>query len=58
MSNIFIINGYPDSGKTLFAQYCKEIIREKIPLATIQTTSVIDPLKEIALELGWNGEKR
>lgn len=57
MSNIFIINGYPGSGKTLFAEYCKEIIREKIPLATIQTMSVINPIKEIALKLGWNGEK-
>lgn len=57
MSNIFIINAYPGAGKSLFARYCKEIIQEKYPICFIHTISVIDPIKEIAAQLGWSGEK-
>ncbi len=49
---VFIINGYPQSGKDTFVKYCKEIIGKKVYLK-----SSIDNEKTIATICGWNGIK-
>lgn len=54
---IFIVNGYPGSGKTLFQEYCYSILHEKFSHCVILRTSVIDPVKAIARMIGWDGDK-
>jgi hypothetical protein len=54
---IFIVNGYPGSGKTLFQEYCYSILHEKFAHCVILRTSVIDPVKVIARRIGWDGNK-
>ena len=49
---IIIVNGYPESGKTQFGKFCKEIYK-----ARCEERSSIDKVKEIAKTCGWNGEK-
>lgn len=51
--NIFIINGSGGVGKDTFVEYCKNIIGEKY----VYIFSTIDPIKEIAYLIGWDGIK-
>ena len=55
MSKIFVINGRPESGKTTFERYCKKILEDKN--YSVGIISTIDPIKDIAVTLGWNGRK-
>ena len=52
-----MVNGYPGVGKTLFAEYSDSILKEKIKDCRILRTSVVDPVKDICLDIGWNGIK-
>lgn len=54
---IFIVNGYPQSGKTLFAEYADEILKQEFQGCVIIRTSVIDPVKYVASKIGWDGNK-
>ena len=51
MKHIFVLNGHPCSGKTTFGR----ILSEYIPCKHI---SIIDPVKEIAQQLGWNPQSK
>lgn len=48
---LIILNGGPTSGKDTFVELCK-----KTPFTIIHRSSV-EPIKEIAYKLGWDGEK-
>lgn len=50
---VFIINGRGGSGKDTFIEYFSEQAGKNFVL----NISTIDYIKEIAKELGWNGEK-
>lgn len=51
--NIYIINGYPKSGKSLFVKMCQYFSNGRV-----EELSTIDRIKEIAsTSFGWNGEK-
>lgn len=49
---IIIINGFPQSGKSCFEDYCIAAN----PLY-VHKFSTIDPIKTLAKQIGWNGEK-
>lgn len=51
-SNVFIMNGYPGSGKTSFENFVAE---ELGPGAKVLST--ITPIKELAKQIGWDGTK-
>lgn len=52
---VFVINGYPRSGKDTFITYCKNLLSEKdIPAYDFST---ITPIKLAARQFGWNGQK-
>ena len=50
---IVIVNGRPGSGKTTFEEFCREILGD--PYCEMRST--IDKVKDIAYQIGWNGEK-
>ena len=50
---VVIVNGKPESGKTIFENICKEILGH----AYCEQRSTVDKIKEIAREGGWNGKK-
>ena len=50
--HIYIVNGYPQSGKTTF----EDMVFEEIT-GWGYTISAVDPAKDIAMCYGWNGEK-
>lgn len=50
---VVIVNGKPESGKTTFEKLAKEILGE----AFCEQRSTVDRVKEIAIEIGWNGVK-
>lgn len=52
--NIFTINGLPGSGKDQFVKFCQNVIGE----AKCLNISTVDYVKEIAKDLGWDGQKR
>lgn len=57
MNNIkvYIVNGFPESGKTTFEDKTIELLKEcKIHGFRFST---IDGVKELAKEIGWNGVK-
>lgn len=54
---MIMVNGYPGMGKTLFAEYCDKILKEKFEYCYILKTSVVDPIKKICSRMGWNGTK-
>jgi len=57
MKNILIvINGEPENGKDKFVEFCAEYI-EKTHAIEVHNESSIDPSKQAARILGWNGEK-
>lgn len=51
--NVYIINGYPGSGKTTFEQNVQRILGD----TNCKIYSTIDRVKEIAVECGWDGTK-
>ncbi len=51
MLRIFVINGYPQSGKDTFAQFCSEVHPNTHQLWTST------PVKDAFTLLGWKGEK-
>lgn len=54
---IFVINGSGGSGKDTFVNLVYAIIKEVYPNQMVDATSTIDPIKDIAKRMGWNGEK-
>lgn len=50
---VFIINGRGGSGKDTFVQF----FSEQAGTHFVQNFSTVDYVKDIAYELGWNGEK-
>lgn len=50
---IYIVNGFPGSGKTLFENYVCQFMSPGCG----SILSTIDPVKKIATICGWNGEK-
>lgn len=55
MTKAYVVNGHPLSGKTKFEEYCQKVLLEKG--YTVGIFSTIDPVKEIAILLGWDGVK-
>lgn len=51
--SVYIINGSPGSGKTTFCQKVIDIVGKNWGFEL----STVDLVKEIATDLGWNGEK-
>lgn len=50
---VYIINGYPHSGKTYFARQVIDCMGEE----NAKLFSSVDTVKEIAYVAGWNGDK-
>lgn len=50
---IIIINGYPESGKDTFVNFCKDIVGE----AFVKNISTVDFVKNVAILCGWDGTK-
>lgn len=51
--NIFIVNGAPGVGKTTFENAVRDILGQ----SKVFILSTIDPIKEMAKVIGWNGAK-
>ena len=49
---VYVVNGFPGSGKTTFEQKIKEMTSYKCKII-----STVDFVKEIAKECGWDGSK-
>ena len=56
MKYVIIVNGKPQSGKTMFEHYCRQYL-DDIEYAQCHIISSIDPIKAIYRKLGWDGEK-
>lgn len=56
MKYVVIVNGKPESGKTMFEHYCRQYL-DDIEYARCHIVSTIDPIKNIYKKLGWDGEK-
>ena len=56
MKYIVIVNGKPKSGKTTFERECINYI-DKNEIASGHMISSIGPIKDIYMQLGWNGVK-
>lgn len=55
---IVIINGCAKSGKDTFVNFCQELSnKNEDGTKRIYNRSTIDPIKELALQIGWDGEK-
>ena len=50
---VFIVNGMPRAGKSTFVAMCRAYKGYK----AAQEYSTVDYVKDLAMELGWNGEK-
>ena len=53
---IFIMNGQGGSGKTTFEKFVKSYAWNTF-FKEITITSIIDPIKEVAKGVGWDGAK-
>ena len=53
---IFIMNGQGGSGKTTFEKFVKSYAWNTF-FKEITITSIIDPIKQVAKGVGWNGAK-
>lgn len=53
---IFVINGFPRSGKDTFVDFCKEYTGTN-STGSCLNISTVDMVKRIAKECGWDGEK-
>ena len=51
---IYIINGFPRSGKDVFCEYVNKIMGTPVEGTIIST---VDPIKNIAKQIGWDGKK-
>ena len=51
---IYVVNGFPESGKTTFEEYCKSQLKPKYQTYIFST---ITNVKKIAEEIGWDGRK-
>ena len=51
---IYIVNGFPGSGKTTFEHYAMHLVNFPVCACSIST---IDIVKTIAYDLGWDGTK-
>lgn len=52
---IYIVNGYPGAGKTTFEENAINILKENNKEGF--SISTIDDIKEIAMNIGWDGRK-
>lgn len=52
---VFVINGYPKSGKDQFVQYCKESCGNNYIIINLVTST---PAKEALKCLGWDGKEK
>lgn len=50
-TQVIVINGAPQSGKSTFVEMCKSFY------PYVYEFSTVDLVKQIATQLGWNGEK-
>lgn len=50
---IIVVNGYPESGKDTFVNFCRNIVGE----AYCKNISTVDFVKYIAAKCGWDGTK-
>lgn len=50
---IYVVNGYPGVGKTTF----ERIVQNVLGSNRVTIWSTIDPIKSIARDLGWDGQK-
>ena len=48
----FVVNGYPKSGKDTFMELCSAHSK-----AIVRCISIVDFIKDLALEFGWNFQK-
>lgn len=51
MTKVIVINGYPESGKDVFVEMCRELYPNSYNL------HASDPAKDALVEVGWDGEK-
>lgn len=56
IKHVIIVNGAPESGKTSFHEFCEEYISDA-ELGESLLDSSINPIKDVARMLGWDGEK-
>lgn len=49
----FIIGGFPQSGKSLFVEQCRQLLGYEWSM----DLSTIDLVKQLAIEAGWDGSK-
>jgi len=54
LKKIIVINGSGGSGKDTLVEVIKDILNENI---IVKNISSIDPIKEIAKKIGWNGKR-
>src|SRR6185369_5554100 len=52
---LIVVNGYPQSGKDTFVNYCRKYLEDK-DFHTHNVSSV-DPIKKAAKLIGWDGTK-
>jgi len=59
MKKIIVINGSAQSGKDTLVEIVRNILNKEITIKNINVISIssVDTIKEIASQLGWNGEK-
>lgn len=50
---VLVINGHPGVGKTTFEKFLQDILGEDY----VFIESTIDPIKELARQVGWDGTK-
>ena len=49
---LLVVNGHPEAGKDTFVDFCLDYLKGRS-----RKVSTIDFCKELASDLGWNGEK-
>ena len=56
---VFVINGFPGSGKTTMEEYCVNYLNQFDKYKNkVHIISSIDSVKQIAKQIGWNGAKK
>ena len=55
---VFVINGFPGSGKTTMEEYCVNYLNQFDKYKNkVHIISSVDSVKQIAKQIGWNGVK-
>lgn len=54
---IYVVNGFPESGKTTFEEYVKESLQNSKYRNKVFLFSTITNVKKIAQQIGWDGKK-